>query len=327
MNIKKQMHWLALIVCAMLLLTGCRNSAANTAPADTAETDAQDSRQIIYATFYPIYALSEMMLQNVPDLELRQLVQPQDGCLRNYQISDWDLYQAAFGADAVITGGRGLESFSGALESLGDKGPAVVTLFQNLELDNNGIEASDEETSHLSDENPHLYMSARALPDILDSLHAYMVELDPMYSDIYDSNLEKALTEVDKLIAEYDSAMALIDHNTPVALMNETLIYPATDLELNVGCRIDRESGTNLYGNELELALHTLDENGISIVLIEKQAPDALVNALSAGGYAVVRLDTLSTGRADMGAEGYFEAMRANLMAITQALPVNKTEE
>lgn len=322
MNIKKPMRWLALLLCAVLL-TGCQRNTTATESTDAAD---DDMHQVIYATFYPIYALSELILQDVPDMELRQLVQPQDGCLRDYAISDWDLYQVAFGADAVIAGGRGLESFSSALESLGDEGPAVVTLFQNLELDNNGKQASDEDASHLADENPHLYMSARALPDIFDSLYAYMIELDPMYADVYETNLENAQQQAEALIAEYDSVMTAIDHTAPVALLNEALIYPASDLELNVTCRIDRENGTNLYGNELEDMLATLTENGVSVVLIEKQAPDALVNALSARNYTVVKLDVLSTGRAEMGAEGYFEAMRANLTAIAQALP-DKTEE
>lgn len=314
MNIKKQMSWLAGLM-VLLLLTGCQNGAQINEPEVT-----ESPEQVVYASFYPVYALSEMILQDVPDMILRQLVQPQDGCLRSYQLSDWDLYQVAFNADAMIVGGRGLESFSSALQSLGEDGPAVVTLFQNLELDNNGQLATDEDASHLSDENPHLYLSARALPAVLESLYAYMLELDPMYEDVYTANLDSALQRADELIVEYDSAMQRIDASEPVALLNEALIYPANDLGLNVVCRIDRESGTNLYAAELEDAIQMLKESKVSVVLIEKQAPDALVNALAEHGFDVVKLDILSTGRAEMGADGYFEAMRANLAAITGAL-------
>lgn len=313
MNIKKRMMWLAGLL-AMLLLTGCQGqSAQEPEPTESPE-------QVVYASFYPIYALSGMILQDVPDMQLRQLVQPQDGCLRNYQLSDWDLYQVAFNADAVILGGRGLESFDSAMQSLGDEGPAVVTLFQNLELDNNGEQAADDDASHLADENPHLYMSVRALPDIFESLHAYMLELDPMYEATYTQNLDAALARAEALIAEYDAAMQTIDQDVSVALMNEALIYPANDLGLNVVCRIDRESGVNLYGTELDSAIETLRESQTSVVFIEKQAPDALVNTLETAGFAVAKLDILSTGRAEMGADGYFAAMQANLEAIKQAL-------
>ena len=313
MNIRKQKMWLAGLL-SLLLLTGCQSQPASE-PQPTKSTE-----QVVYASFYPVYALSEMILQDIPDMKLMQLVQPQDGCLRSYQLSDWDLYQVAFNADAVILGGRGLESFAGAMQSLGDEGPAVVIMFQNLELHNNGKQAVDEDSSHLSDENPHLYLSARALPAMLESLHAYMQELDPAYGDLYTLNLNTALERANGLISEYDEAMQEIDHTVPVALMNEALIYPANDLELNVVCRIDRESGENLYSSELSDAIHSLQEADVSVVLIEKQAPDSLVNALGAQGFEVVKLDILSTGRAEMGVDGYFEAMRANLAAIKQAL-------
>lgn len=313
MNIRKRMMWLAGLL-AILLLTGCQCQ-----PAQEPEP-TESPEQVIYASFYPIYALSEMILQNVPDMQLHQLVQPQDSCLRNYQLSDWDLYQIAFNADAVLLGGRGLESFESAMQSLGDNGPAVVTLFQNLELDNNGKQAADDDASHLADENPHLYLSTRALPDIFESLHAYMLELDPMYESIYTQNLDAALARANALIAKYDAVTQMINQAAPVALMNEALIYPANDLGLNVVCRIDRESGVNLYGSELDSAIEALKESQTSVVFIEKQAPDALVNAIDAAGFAVVKLDILSTGRADMGADGYFEAMQANLEAVKQAL-------
>lgn len=313
MNIRKQKIWLAGLL-SLLLLTGCQSQSANE-PQSTESTE-----QVVYASFYPIYALSEMILQDIPDMKLMQLVQPQDGCLRSYQLSDWDLYQVAFNADAVILGGRGLESFAGAMQSLGDEGPAVVTMFQNLELHNNGKQAVDEDSSHLADENPHLYLSARALPAVLESLHAYMQELDPAYGDLYTLNLNTAMERANGLISEYDEAVREIDHTVPVALMNEALIYPANDLELNVVCRIDRESGENLYSSELTDAIHTLREVNVSVVLIEKQVPDSLVNALTEQGFEVVKLDILSTGRAEMGADGYFEAMLANLAAIKQAL-------
>ena len=78
---------------------------------------------VVYATFYPIYALSERIFDGIPSMELHCLVQPQDGCLRNYELSDWDLYLLAYSADAVIEGGRGLESFSSTLTAMGGKRP------------------------------------------------------------------------------------------------------------------------------------------------------------------------------------------------------------
>ena len=46
--------------------------------------------QTVYASFYPIYALAAGVCENVPGLTLSCLTQPQDGCLRSYELSDWD---------------------------------------------------------------------------------------------------------------------------------------------------------------------------------------------------------------------------------------------
>ena len=69
----------------------------------------------VYATFWPIYAMTDAAMEGIPDAELKLLVQPQDGCLRNYQLSDWDAALLSADADAIIMGGRGLESFEGLL--------------------------------------------------------------------------------------------------------------------------------------------------------------------------------------------------------------------
>ena len=315
MHKKKPMRWLACLLC-LLLLSGCSATETPT-PKPTEEVIPH---QVVYASFYPLYALSSLILEDVPEMELRQLVQPQDGCLRNYQLSDWDLYQIVLNSDALILGGRGLESFESAAQALGEDGPAVISLFQNLPLHNNGKLAADENASHLETENPHLYMSVRAVPQILENLYAYMTELDPYFAETYAGNLDAALKQAEALIADYDAAQEKIPTGQPVALMNEALIYPAQDLDLNVVCRIDRESGTMLYGSVLDEAIASLKSSGATVVFLEKQAPDALIRALQAQGFAPVRLDILSTGRAENGSGGYFSRMRENLAAITAAL-------
>ena len=53
--------------------------------------------------------------------------------------------------------------------------------------------------------------------------------------------------------------------------------------------------------------------------MIEKQAPASLVETLEEAGYAVARVDVLSTLREDQGAEGYFAAQLENARAIAVA--------
>lgn len=275
--------------------------------------------QVLYATCYPLYALTEALIQGVPEMELHCLIAPQDGCIRSYSLSDWDLYLLAYGADAVIAGGRGLESFESTLYALGDQGPAVVAALYNLELYNQDEEAAAaEDASHLTGANPHLYLSADGAARICEALAFYMTQLDPDYADIYSQNLEVVLERLEALAAEI-SQIAAGWEGSPVALMHEALIYPAREMGLEVACWIDRESGTDLYESELSACLEELSQSGARVVLLEKQAPLHLVDALSEAGYAVARLDVLSTLREDMGSQAYFDALLENARAVAAA--------
>lgn len=274
----------------------------------------------VYATFYPIYALTDAVMADVPDAELHCLVQPQDGCLRSYALSDWDISLLASGADAVIAGGRGLESFEQTLFSWGEEGPAVSAVLYNLELYNQGegVGGDSEAESHLTGANPHLYMSIEGAKEIVESISASMISLDPQYSDTYIQNAEAASGQLDALLKE--NRELLSDYSgAGVALMNEGLIYVAQDYGFAVASWIDRESGASMGDNELADCLNRLSEAEVQVILIEKQAPQALVEALEAAGYAVARIDVLSTHREGEGFDRYIEIQRENAQAIREA--------
>ena len=272
----------------------------------------------LYATFYPIYALTDAVARDVPDMELHCLVQPQDGCLRSYQLSDWDLYLLAAGADAVVMGGRGLESFESALFAWGDRGPAVSAVLYNLELYNQQDTASGEQESHLSGANPHLYMSLEGAAQIVDSISATLISLDPDYGELYIQNTESARDQLTALLADQRETLAPLT-GRPVILMNEALIYTVQDYGLAVADWIDRESGEGIGDRELEALLARLSGSEAKVVLIERQAPQALVEALERAGFAVARLDVMSTHREGEGFDTYLEIQRENAQSILAA--------
>ncbi len=297
---------LALILAA-LALTGCRPIVRD-AP----------QRLSVYATFYPIYALTEAVLRDIPDAELHCLVQPQDGCLRNYNLSDWDAALLARGADAVMMGGRGLERFESALFGWGDGGPAMCALLYNLELYSDGTKAAEEGESHLKGPNPHLYMSMSGAQQMLDSAAAMMVSLDPRYAAQYSENAQSAKAG---LQAAYDAARALLSdcEGRRVILMNEALVYCARDYGLVIADQVERESGDALTGEALEKLIERLKHDEADIVLIERQAPQALVEALESANLTVAKLDVMSTHTENEGFDVYLQIQSDNARAMREA--------
>ena len=270
-----------LLLMLASVLSGCRKLVQD-----------EDGPISVYATFYPIYALTDAVMHGVPDAALHCLVQPQDDCLRAYQLSDWDLALLSRGADAVIAGGRGLESFESTLFGWGEDGPAIAAVLYNLELYNQDQVVDGEAHSHLQGPNPHLYMSLLGAKQIVESISSTMVSLDPVYSEKYIDNSRVAIG---------------------------TLVYMAQDYSFEVVEWIERETGANFGDNELAIWLERLDKARPDIILIERQSPQALRESLEDAGYAVAVIDVLSTHAEGEGFDRYLEIQGENAQALLDA--------
>lgn len=306
--VKKSMRCLVLMAVLALCLAGC-----------SPIVEEPPEQVTVYATFYPIYALADRITRDIPDFELHCLVQPQDECLRSYSLSDWDLYLLLYAANGVLAGGSGLESFSERLEDLSENYFSLAEVFYGLEFyQGMGTEGEDGEGGHFHGGNPHLYLSVDGALRIVESIAASLSVLDVRYADLYDAHLTQAQDELNQLKAEIQK-QTLVCNGRKAALMNETLIYPAQDYGMEIACWIERESGEELYGQVLRDAIEQIQTSGAEIILIERQAPLTLVEALEDAGFIVAKLDTLSTHSEQEGSDAYFEALRANAQIAAEA--------
>lgn len=302
--------WLAVLIC--ICLTGCGAKPAADLPA---ESDAFH----VYASFYPVYALADMITEGVDDVNLHCLVQPQDGCLRAYQLSDWDLALLSASADAVLAGGRGLESFESILYALGENGPAVSALLYNMNLKElRAVNSSEETDSHWIGDNPHIYMDADAAAELCGRIAAAMALLDADHEEAYAANLQKSQDALSELKTEIEQDLSHLK-GEKVIVMNEALVYADAAYGLNIDLCYERESGADIEGKDLENCLSALGRSDAQVILLEKQAPRQFCEALEAAGYRVAQLDIFSTGRANEGWEAYFQAQKENVQAIIEA--------
>lgn len=278
---------------------------------------AEPVQRDYYACSYPIFAMAEGLLKGVDDVQLHCLIQPQDGCLRDYAISDWDLALLS-SADAVFAGGRGLESFESMLYTLGEKGPVVTAVLYDMELSSQkAINSSREEDSHWTGDNPHIYLSIDAAAEIAERIAAALTVLDPDNQEIYKTNLQTTTNRLKSLQGELQQLLNTVQKE-PVIIMNEALVYAAGEYGLTIECCYVRESGEKLEDYDFESCLQMLSAYQSRVILIEKQAPFSLIQALQDAGYKVIPMDTLSTRRADEGFDGYIDAHRENVQAIVE---------
>lgn len=305
----KKTIFVLLILLPALMLSGC---------APVVKEEEIPKTYSVYASFLPVFLLADPIIgENIPNMNLHLLIQPQDGCMRSYELSDWDNYIAA-NADALILFGNGFETFESAVMSYTDGGPAVISAISSLVLDSFG--EPDNTESHLSGANPWMFLSVDGAIQITEAICANMIQLDPDYEEEYLDNLDKAVQKLEALKSDMKSALDGKNLSKPVALAHEGLGYLAREMGLNVAAYLDREPGAYPDDSERAKMLDILSASGAKAVLLEKQAPKSLVNALESAGYEIALIDTLSTGTASRGDSAYFERMYENAMAISELL-------
>lgn len=297
------------LVLLMLLLSGCHSLM---------EGEDALERKYITTTFYPLYALALNITQDVPALSLSCLTQPQDGCIRSYELSDWD-YSLLMNQDAVILGGHGLESFESSLAQLSNQ-PILLTALEGVHLrEETAGNSDDENTSHFLGENPWAFLSVAGAMEMSSVIAAEMAEIDELFAERYHENLEEYLARLETLISQMSDIIAPAPYR-PVAVLHEGLTYFAQQFSLEISLVYPRESGSDAIDNDLEALLEALAESGAEVVFIEEQAPAHLVQALEAAGYPVARIDTLTAHMADGDTQTYERVMLENAHSAWEAL-------
>ena len=314
-------HWrktLAALLCALLLLllTGCH-------PLMEGE-DALETKYIS-TTFYPLYSLAVNIVKDVPALSLSCLTQPQDGCIRSYELSDWD-YTLLMNQDALILGGRGLERFESTLAQL-TSGPILISALEGAHLrEETAGNADDENTSHFLGNNPWAFLSVNGAMEISIAIAGSLAEIDGLFADQYSANLSGFLTRLENLVFEMeDIVMPAAD--CPIAVLHEGLTYFAAQFDLDIVCVYPREPGSDLIDNDLAALLEMLAASGAQAVFVEKQAPIHLISALEEAGYAVAQLDTLTAHMADGDTGAYERIMLSNAQTARGALDRAQSSE
>ena len=155
---------------------------------------------------------------------------------------------------------------------------------------------------------------------ILEGAASALAELYPQHAEAVFSNMQAGEERLDALETQMRSVAADAEGSRVIITLDRVLlVYTAEELGLEIAGSYARESGQPLYEGDVEDCLEQLAAMDACVALVEKQAPPSLTEALEEAGYIVARLDVLSTGRADMGAEGYFAAQEENARAVAEA--------
>ena len=305
----------AAFVIVVLLLLAMAAAFASTFFLKNRMLEADKTDYYICAADYPTYSISRMIINDVPNMHLSMLTQPQIQGYTAYELSNWDkalLEQA----DAIVYMGDGFESFDTYTNDIA----AIINLLSLVELepipDNcTVLDFSDEETAITN--SPWLYITPTGALKLCETMCGSMAYLDQAYSSGYYLNLDEAYALLTPLIESYAETEEL--KGLKVAVAHDALLYTAKEFGADVRLYIRRSTGQTLSDEEIDKCIEAIEAEGISVMLIEKQENAEFVARFELSGITVIQQDLMLDMAASFGFEGLTDAYLNNIAEIKRA--------
>ena len=100
----KYVFTMIMLICLLFCGIGLTNIYVNH------ERENEKKEYVVVTSFYPMYVAAMNVIGDSKDVTLKNLSEPQTGCLHDYQLTPQDM-RLLSGADVFIVNGGGIESF------------------------------------------------------------------------------------------------------------------------------------------------------------------------------------------------------------------------
>ena len=302
---------ISLLVMLSVFLTACGGNE-NT-------TEHSDKLQVV-TSFYPVYLLAQAVTAGAEHVELKNMAQPQTGCLHDYEltISDMKLLE---GADVLIINGGGMENFlTQALERYPEL--IIVDTSDGIELlEEEGHHHHEEETEeehdahegHDHEGNPHIWLSPEKAAHQAETIAAALSELDQAEREIFAENAEKFHRGAHEL---EERAHAIgIPEGECAAVFHEGFSYLTELFHMENVFGIFADDYEMPSAKELAEAADESAKHEIRFFLTAADGGQIYAETIAAEmGETVVVLDPLTT--ADEAGLSYLERMEKNIETV-----------
>lgn len=299
---------LLLLLALSMLLVGCGGN--------TDKTEEKEKLQVV-TSFYPIYLLAREITEGAEEVELKNMAQPQTGCLHDYEltISDMKLLE---GADVLIINGGGMENFLGQVY---ERYPELVVVDTSLGVDllveeghhHHEGEPEEEHAGHAHEGNPHSWLSPKRAAQQALMIEWALRELDPAEEGLFQRNLEE-FEEAAYALEEKAHAIG-IPEGEYAAVFHEGFAYLAELFHMEVVCGIFADEYQMPSARELAEATEEARGHGVRFFLTAADNGRIYAETLAAEVEAgILLLDPLTT--ADEAGLSYLERMEKNMEMV-----------
>ena len=282
--IKFRMKRLLAAIAAVFLLSACSAAPAQSGGvAATTGPVAQFARAIAAGT----------------EVEVSQVITDSVSCLHDYSLSVRQM-ETVEKSRAVLISGAGLEDFmSDALAAAG----TTVDCSSGIAL--RQLEGEDD---------PHIWLDPARAAQMAENLCAGLTALYPQHEQTFRANTDQLKERLAELEAYGREALSGLQCRKLITF-HDGFGYLAEAFDLEILAAVEEEAGSEASAADLTEIIALVRENRLPAVFVEANG--------SVGAASVIRAETgVSVGVLDMamGGSDYFEAMKANIDTLKEAL-------
>ncbi|SMQ86969.1 zinc transport system substrate-binding protein [Bacillus sp. OV166] len=185
------------IIIFLMVISGCSNAAQT-----KGEKASEGTKKLqIVTTFYPMYYFTQKVAGSSANVEL---LIPNGAEPHDWEPTAKDMAKIQ-DADMFIYNSRYFESWTEkVLKSINDSNLTVVEASKGIEL-MNALESEDENHSHASSKDPHVWLSPVLAQQEVDTIAKALEQLDPNNKKQYENNavdFKSQLADLDRLYKE-----------------------------------------------------------------------------------------------------------------------------
>ena len=287
----------------------------------------EDEGFVVVTSFYPMYIASMNVIGETEGVTLKNLSEPQTGCLHDFQLTPADMKLLST-ADVFIINGGGIESF---MEEIAKQYPDLVIIeaCEGIELlceegahgeeDSHEHEAGyrdseDAHEDHNHDVNAHAWMSVALHRKQVENIGNGLAAADQAHAQSYLSNA-----------AVYDEKLAVLQEEQeslfPMTAGQEVIMfhcaydYVAKDLGLDVAYCMDLDEERQISAGEVAEVLSVIETHQVKYIFAEELYGASMCETVKGEAKVeVLYLDPLNRG--EYNANSYIDGMTKNISLL-----------
>lgn len=279
----------------------------------------EDGNLNVITSFYPMYIATANVVGDCEGITVRNLSEPQTGCLHDFQLTPGDMKLLST-ADIFVINGGGMESF------LSD----VMKQYPNLTIVEaiDGIELSEEDNytdthahAHSEEENAHVWMSVKKYRSQVENIANALCEAAKTNTKELKANAKAYDGKLAELEAQQEEILGVAAGNQIISF-HDAYEYLAEDYSLEVSYILNLDEERQVSAGEVADVLEVVNEDGVHVIFAEEMYGRDLADTVSKeADVKVYYLDTLTRGDCEL--DSYINGMQENINILKEAFGVN----